>query len=341
MNWPMNESNKTFRTLYNIAGLFVLSFVLYTCDQGQMRKTPGDKLSGDLIVFHAGSLAVPMKELSLAFHKVHPEVNILTEAAGSVASARKIADLNRKCDIMASADYTVIDKMLIPKYTSWNIKFVSNEISIVFTDKSKYSSEMTSDNWYKILMREDVCFGRADPNTDPCGYRSVMVMKLSEKHYGISGLADRFLAKDHSYMRPKEVDLLSLLETNNVDYIFIYKSVAVQHKLKFISLPDEVNLRNPGFSTLYQSVAVEINGTKPGQKIIQRGEPAVYGLTILRDAPNKTAAIAFIQFMLSKEGMVIMENCGQPSVIPAYSSTYDSIPEQFQQFARKVPLLTP
>ena len=306
-----------------------------------MKKPSADKLSGELIVFHAGSLAVPMKELSLAFQKLHPEVNILSEAAGSVSSARKITDLNRKCDIMASADYTVIDKMLIPKYASWNIKFVSNEISIVFNDKSKYADEISKDNWYKILMRDDVSFGRADPNSDPCGYRSVMVMKLSEKYYEISGMADRFLGKDLRYMRPKEVDLLSLLETNNVDYIFIYKSVAIQHQLKYIGLPDEINLRNPGFSAIYQSVGVEINGDKPGKKVIERGEPAVYGLTILRNAPNKTAALAFIQFILSNEGMTIMKNCGQPSVLPAFTSTYDSIPEQLKQFASKIPPSAP
>jgi molybdate/tungstate transport system substrate-binding protein len=334
----MKANHKTF---FRLLGLFVSIFSLFSCNQAEMNKNSGNELSGNLIIFHAGSLAVPMKELSDAFHKLHPNVNILSEAAGSVACARKITDLNRQCDIMASADYSVIDKMLIPKFASWNIKFVSNEISIVFTDKSKYANEISKDNWYKILMRDDVSFGRADPNTDPCGYRSVLVMKLSEKYYRIPGLADSFLKRDLRYMRPKEVDLLSLLETNNVDYIFIYKSVAVQHKLKYISLPDEINLRNPKMSAVYQSVSVEINGEKPGIKIVQRGEPAVYGLTILKDAPNKKAALAFISFILSKEGMEIMEHCGQPSVIPAYSSTFDSIPEQLRQFASKSPLPTP
>ena len=332
---------KFYKTFFSLFGLFAVLFLCNSCNQVKMKTPSGKELSGDLIIFHAGSLAVPMKELSDAFHRLHPKVNILSEAAGSIASARKITDLNRQCDIIASADYAVIDKMLIPKYTSWNIKFVSNEMSIVYTDKSKYAGEINKDNWYKILLRDDVSFGRADPNSDPCGYRSVMMIKLSENYYGIPGLTDEFLKRDLQYMRPKEVDLLSLMETNNVDYIFIYKSVAIQHKLKCISLPDEINLRNPGLSSVYQSVSVEINGEKPGDKIVQQGGPAVYGLTILRDAPNKTAAMAFINFILSKEGMAIMEHCGQPSVIPAYSSTFDSIPEELQQFASKSPPSTP
>jgi molybdate/tungstate transport system substrate-binding protein len=325
------------KTFLLIPGLFVALFMQTSCNQTNMKNKSTDEISGDLIIFHAGSLAVPMKMLSEEFHRLHPSVKILSEAAGSVASARKITDLNRECDILASADYTVIDKMLIPKYASWNIKFVSNQMSIVYTDKSKYASEINKDNWYKILIRDDVSFGRADPNSDPCGYRSVMMLKLAEKHYHIPGLTDDFLKRDLRYIRPKEVDLLSLLETNNVDYIFIYKSVAVQHNLKFLDLPDEINLRNPYFSSIYKSVTVEINGDKPGAKIIQHGEPAVYGLTILLNAPNKKAALAFINFVLSKEGMAIMEKCGQPSVIPAYSSTFDSIPETLQQFAGKSP----
>jgi molybdate/tungstate transport system substrate-binding protein len=325
----------------NIIPVLILGFLLTlvplsSCNRVGKKK-PGNEISGDLIIFHAGSLAVPIKKLSDAFHKLHPDVNILSEAAGSVASARKITDLHRECDIMASADYTVIDKMLIPKFASWNIKFVSNEISIVYTDKSKYGKEISKDNWPKILMRDDVAFGRADPNSDPCGYRSIMMIKLAEKYFGIPGLTDGILKKDQRFIRPKEVDLLSLLETNNVDYILIYKSVAVQHKLNFLDLPDEINLRNPDFSALYKNVSVEINGEKPGNKIVQYGEPAVYGLTILRNAPNKKAALAFIDFILSEEGMAIMEKCGQPSVIPAYSSTYDSIPGTLQQYASKSP----
>ena len=71
-------------------------------------------LSGDLIIFHAGSLSVPMKEISAAFKKENPDVNIMMEAAGSVECARKITELKKPCDIMASADYSVIDKLLNP-----------------------------------------------------------------------------------------------------------------------------------------------------------------------------------------------------------------------------------
>lgn len=292
--------------------LLILFLIPGTRGQAQATKK---ELSGDLIIFHAGSLSVPFKEVAAAFKKLHPKVNILMESAGSVASARKITDLNRPCDIMASADYAVIDKMLVPKYADVNIKFVTNEMAIVYHEKSRMSGQINQKNWYDILLNKDVAFGRADPNADPCGYRTVMTLQLAENYYKKPGLTNRVTSKDQQFICPKEVDLLALLESGNIDYIFLYKSVAMQHGLKYLTLPDEINLKNPRFAQQYSTAAVEINGATPGEKVTMRGEPMIYGVTILRDAPNKASAQAFLEFLLSKnQGMKIMEKNGQPAL---------------------------
>jgi molybdate/tungstate transport system substrate-binding protein len=293
--------------------------------------------SGDLIIFHAGSLAVPLKEIAAEFNKEYPNVKILLESAGSVASARKITDLNRPCDILASSDYGVIDNMLIPKYADWNIKFVSNELSIVYHEKSRMASQINSKNWYDILMNKEVAFGRADPNSDPCGYRTILSLELAEKYYKKPGLAKLISDKDQNYMRPKEVDLVALLESESIDYVFLYRSVAIQHNLKYITLPDEINLKNMGMTAQYATATTEINGKEPGKKETVKGEPMVYSVTMLRDAPNKPAAIAFLKFLLSKDkGMKIMEKDGQPSVIPMATQNYDKVPQELKPFANPV-----
>jgi molybdate/tungstate transport system substrate-binding protein len=313
----------------------ILTFLSLICFNLKAQKQVTD-ISGDLIIFHAGSLSVPMKEIASEFNKIYPGVKILAESAGSVASARKITDLDRPCDIMASADYSVIDKMLIPRYADWNIKFASNEMAIVYTGKSRYADKINPHNWYETLMKADVAYGRADPNSDPCGYRTVMMLQLAEKYYRKPGLAKKIMDKDQKFNRPKEVDLLALLESESIDYIFIYRSVAIQHKLKYLVLPDQVNLKNPAFAGLYSSVKVEINGSKPGAKETMSGEPMIYGVTILKDAPNKAAAEAFVAFMLSKnQGMKIMEKDGQPSVIPMPAQNFDKLPANLKPFATK------
>ncbi|MFH1320136.1 MAG: tungstate ABC transporter substrate-binding protein WtpA [Bacteroidota bacterium] len=329
------------RISLSTAVLLVLFTFLTACNNNKNDKAKNQAksekiISGDLIIFHAGSLSVPFKEISEGFKKEYPDVNIIMESAGSRACARKITDIKRSCDIMASADYKVIDNLLIPGYADWNIKFASNEMSIVYHEESRFANEINKDNWFDILLKEDVAFGRADPNSDPCGYRAVLTSKLAENYYNKPGLAEKLLNKDLNYIRPKETDLLALLESNTIDYIFLYRSVAGQHKLKYLILPDEINLKDPEFTDLYSTVTIDISGKKPGEITTKKGEPLVYGVTVLRDAPNKKLAKAFVTFLLTKEkGIAIMEKNGQPSTVPSPTDTYDKIPDNLRKFAEK------
>lgn len=288
--------------------LLVALFAIFSC---KYLGTKGDnsQISGDLIIFHAGSLSMPFKAIADTFMKIHPGINVLAEASGSIDAARKITELNRPCDIMASADYSVIDNLLVPEFADDNIKFAANEMAIVFNDKSRYASQIDSTNWAEILMKEDVAFGRADPNSDPCGYRTLLTLKLA----GVN--SEKFTEKDQKFIRPKEVDLLALLDVNAVDYIFLYKSVAVQHNLRYAQLPESVNLSNPELNDIYSKVSVQVRGAKPGETMTMSGEAMVYGVTVLRNAPNKKAAEAFIEFLLSEEGgRKILREMGQSPV---------------------------
>jgi molybdate/tungstate transport system substrate-binding protein len=208
-------------------------------------------------------------------------------------------------------------------------------MTIAYNNSSKYSESINLNNCFDILLKDDVFYGRSDPDSDPCGYRAVLTLKLAEKFYNKPGLTQKFLKKDNNFIRPKEVDLLALLETNSLDYIFIYRSVAEQHRLNYLILPDEINLKNPAYTDHYSMVDVEITGKQPGDRITQKGEPMVYGITIPKNAPNKNAAIAFVEFVLdNNKGLKIMEKNGQPSVVPAETETYKNIPEQLRRFVR-------
>lgn len=295
-----------------------------------------EKATGELTVFHAGSLSVPFKEISDAFMAENPGVKVLLEAAGSRTCARKISDLKRPCDVMASADYAVIDGLLIPDHADWNIHFVSNEMVIVYGDHSPGHETFSADNWFDVIKSEDVVFGRAEPDSDPCGYRTVFAMLLADGHYNKPGLSDELLKKNLEYIRPKETDLIALFETGTVDYFFIYRSVAEQHGMKYILLPDEINLKKPALAEGYRTATIELSGKKPGETITRKGEAMVYGVTIPKNAANPALALQFVEFLLSQDkGMAIMEKNGQPSVIPAATSTYDKIPETLKAFANK------
>ncbi|MDP2038338.1 MAG: substrate-binding domain-containing protein, partial [Ignavibacteria bacterium] len=173
-----------------------------------------------LIFFHGGSLTFPFEKIIADFKKENPGVEVLREIAGSRECARKISELKKPCDVFASADYLVIDQLLIPDYADWNLKFATNEMTITYTPKSRRAKEINQKNWYEILLDENVNIGRADPNADPCGYRTVLSLKLADLYYK-KGFSKKILSKDNEYIRPKEVDLLALLEAGEVDYIFL------------------------------------------------------------------------------------------------------------------------
>jgi molybdate/tungstate transport system substrate-binding protein len=276
-----------------------------------------------VIIFHAGSLTVPLAEIEKRFEAANQGIDVLREAGGSTQMARLISEVKKPADIMASADYKVIDKTLIPEYADWNIRFATNQMVLCYTDQSRHAAEVNAANWTDILARKDVVWGHSDPNLDPAGYRSLMVIQLAEKFYKKPGLYDRLIAnRPEKNIRPKSVELVSLLKTGNMDYAWEYLSVAVQHDLKYVKLDDHINLGNYQFDDFYKQAAVEVTGEKPGSTITRTGQSITYGITLIKDAPHRSAAVKFLEFMLAPDGgLKVLKEMGQPPFIPARVSS--------------------
>jgi molybdate/tungstate transport system substrate-binding protein len=310
--------------------VITLAFITIACNAPEKQNG-----TNELIVFHAGSLSKPFHEIAEAFESENPGIKVLLEAAGSRECARKISELNKPCDIIATSDYAVIETLLIPDYAEWQIAFAGNEMCIAFNSSSRMKNKINSDNWFEVLMNDSVYFGRSDPESDPCGYRTVIMFDLAEKHYRTVGLANHLKQKDPEFIRPKEVDMLALLESKAIDYMFIYSSVAKQHKLNFIELPDEINLSNPTFTEFYATASVELSGKSKDDKITQKGEPMIYGISILKNAPNKDLAEKFLTFLLtSDKGMKIMEQNGQQAIIDSNSKYMEKLPKEIKMFLK-------
>ena len=310
--------------------LFTMILAIFVLPSDSKSQPPAD--GKELIIFHAGSLSVPLKKIAKEYEKRNPGTRIFLESAGSLDCARKVIDLKKPCDIVASSDYYVIAKLLIPDYASWNIKFATNEIVIAYTDKSKYSKEIKSDNWMDILQKKDVIYSRSDPNSDPCGYRTIFTFMLAEKYYNRPGLTENMSAKNKDYIRPKEVDLVALMESNAIDYMFQYKSVAIQHGLKYLELPKAINLSDPSKTDIYSSVSTEVTGNKPGAKMKVTGDFISYSITILDKAPQKEEAIKFLEFLLSPVGLDIFRKNGQNPISPPVAEPFELLPPGLKEY---------
>lgn len=289
-----------------------------------------------ITIFSAGSLGIPLKQLGIIYKEKYG-IDVYLETSGSVDAVRKITDLGRRADVLAVADYTLLDQLLGTKYIDWYALFATNQVVLAYADHSKYREELEKDpgKWPYILMRRDVRWGFSNPNKDPCGYRSVGIIVLASKYYNdprildlilnntnikaeqvnegykITVPADLKLAKDTNLViRDKSIDLIGLVEAGVLDYAFEYKSVAIQHNLSYIELPPQLNLGDPDYKEYYEKIELTILAGSTGEKTFKL-KLIGYGVTVPKNAEHPKEGLRFIRLLLSDIGRKIFERNGQ------------------------------
>ncbi|MBX6333050.1 MAG: extracellular solute-binding protein [Gemmatimonadaceae bacterium] len=259
-----------------------------------------------IVVYNAGSLARPLRAALDTFAQRH-HVRVEQENAGSLETARKLTELHKIPDLIALADYEVFPQLLIPEQVQWYVAFARNRMTIAYTPRSRFADEITAANWWQVLRRPGVQVGRADPNLDPNGYRTLLAMQLAERYYRVPGLADSLLAAaPPRNVRPKEADLVGVLQAGELDYIWSYESLAQAAGLRYVNLPDSVDLGSPADSAFYAQASVRVVGRTPRDTVTFRGQPIVYAFSIPKHAPHPAVAERFAAFLLSPEGRRVL-----------------------------------
>ncbi|MDK2973879.1 MAG: molybdate/tungstate transport system substrate-binding protein [Methanofollis sp.] len=302
-------------------------------------------ISGVVTVFNAGSLSAPFEKLETLFESTHPNTDVQLVAGGSTKVVKDITELDKSADVLASADYTLIPSLMMPNSTDWYVTFAKNRMVLCYTNASKYADEITADNWYEILEKPDVAWAFSDPNQDPCGYRTPMVMQLAEAYYNDDTIFDKVIGNNSNLtvtedngvstihatspepkgtlqIRPKSVELVQMLDSGGLDYAWEYRSVAVQNNLNFLELPEAIDLSAVKYADDYATVRIDTEGG------MMTGQPIVYGATVPNNAENPDAGLAFIKMLIGPEGQQIMGEQGQPSIVPA--GGYGHVPTELK-----------
>jgi molybdate/tungstate transport system substrate-binding protein len=298
--------------------------------------SPGCKSRGvELAIFHATSLSAVLGDAATAFQKKNPQVRIRLEPSGSQVAARKITELGMRADIIAVADAALIDNILIPSHATWNAVFATNEMVLAHLDHSKFTDLLKDENWPEILTRAGVRLGRADPDTAPVGYNTLMVWQLAESagHYGsaatdLSAKLQRQCSSDH--VTHDEAELLTLLESRAVDYAFLFRSTAEDHHLKILALPPEINLSRQDMASRYAAASVFIRMKRAQGPARLVGAPVTYGLTIPGNAPQKVEAAKFSAFLFSEQGQRLFAHRGFRPLNPVHCHACDGLPSELQ-----------
>jgi molybdate/tungstate transport system substrate-binding protein len=294
------------------------------------------------------------------------------EAHGSIQVIRHVTDIHEQIDVVATADYALLRMLMYATndpdtgqpYASWSIRFATNRMVIAYAPTSRGMDELTPDNWAEIITRPGTRVGLADPRFDACGYRELMVLQLAERFYDEKTLFEDVLMgrfgqpiravqgegetvirvpevleprkNSTIVLRGSSIQLIPLLESGDVDYIFEYESVVRQHGLNYIELPAALNLGDPQYAESYGTVSVKLDFQRfASVNPVFRGEVIAYGLTIPSNAAHPAEAARFCAYLLGPEGRRIMAENDHPLVDPVRTDYHDRLPEVLR------PLCTP
>lgn len=189
------------------------------------------------------------------------------EAHGSVAVRQLLRDDLRDPDAVALADPRLFEG-LAERVTM----FATNALVVAYNPDSAHADAVRED-WAGAVQRSAVGVGRTDPAVDPLGYRTVMLLRLAADE----GLLDTSLALENARILP-ETDLANVLERGDLDAAFVYRNMAVERDLPYVSLPDRIDFSSPAAADSYARASYDL-----GDRTV-RGMPIRYAATALTDA---------------------------------------------------------
>ncbi|MFB6471105.1 MAG: substrate-binding domain-containing protein, partial [Vulcanisaeta sp. AZ3] len=234
------------------------------------------------------------------FKEAGNELGITTAVTGmgSVQAARQVILNPSGYSIYASIDPYILTSLLYPNnITSWYIAIAGDQMVIAYSQNlpkpllnvvtnltnaekkalnaGNYTEamEITKEFLNLIFSNGTVqlahkygayAIGTSNPNTDPEGYRALMVLQLTGLYWnlGKNYYVDMFnWANDtgNVYEVLAGSELFGPVESGKVWFdIAIYKSSAISAGLPYFPLPPQVNLGNPQYSSFYGESSVVI-----------------------------------------------------------------------------------
>ncbi len=267
----------------------------------------GQATASSLEVFHADSLAGPMKELKKAFEGKHQGVTIHLTSGVSRQLVERILR-GDTCDVFAPSSPAIIEEDLLTKRiagsgkeaASWYVIFSANEMVVITAKGNPLGIRHVAD-----LVKPEVQFVRVTGEKDLATNRTIDFLKKAAALEGKPELAQKIIesaAIDPS--KPNTVpDTVRAVREGKANAGVVYHSAAVaaRNDLDIVRFPASVNL----------SDKIQNAATVPGT------------------ATNGKVALEYIKFLLSTEGQNILKETGQPPVVPAIQK--GDVPAELKQ----------
>jgi molybdate/tungstate transport system substrate-binding protein len=332
-----------------------------------------------IIVWHAGSLSNAFTPLETAF-TCQTGIAVVDKSAGSLDIVRQVTAGAQPADVVAPADYLDIDLFLkAGGYVDYDIRFAAGKMVLAYclaastgkgtvcggpsqlsgtiagsgtwgppaspTDENIQSA---AGNWYQQLNTTGVLIGGSHLYLDPSGYRAPMIFRLAQSFYQVPNLYDSLL--EHYLATPATTSSESSESFKlglNYDYQLTYQNNAYitstkDSNYRYLSLPDNVNLGNSDMNDYYSRaviVAPDLFGTGLTPVPASRVE---WGVTVMKNAPNPTGAVAFVLFLLQSDAASgtqnFLQTYGPAPTVPAEVSfeDYRKLPAALKPYVAEV-----
>ncbi len=306
-----------------------------------------------LIVYHAGSVSAAFKAVEKRFTE-QTGACVIDVAGGSVSAARQITTGAQPCDIFASADYEVIDQMLKPAhFADYDILFARGAMVMAYTTASRNAATIAAPgafnppdgvpeaapDWATQLTQPGVVISGSHPFLDPSGYRADLIFQLAQDGSPRRDLYDTLLGH---YAVGKPGDALG----KAFDYQFTYEHSAraaagadPSGTYRYVRLPDHIGMDSSSLDARYARRGITIPGLALAANTPTVRIPAsrvTWGLTVMKNAPNRDNALRFLQLLFSPSGVAMQTSAGPEPISPPLvsKSDYAKLPVALQSLVR-------
>ena len=247
----------------------------------------GLAMAGTVEVFHADSLAGPMKGLKAAFEAKNTGVTVNLTSGISRQLADRILN-GDNCDVFAPSSPAVADDLLKKKGTAWYVIFSANEMVVITAKGNPLGIHRVAD-----LANPNVKFIRITGEKDLGTGRTVEFLKRASTLEGKPELAQKIAdAAISDATKPTSVpDTVRAVVDGKANAGVVYYSAAVAagNNVDIVRFPASVNM----------SEAIQNAAAVP------------------TTAKNPKEATGFVRFILSSEGQALLASAGQPPIVPA------------------------
>jgi len=185
-----------------------------------------------------------------------------------------------------------------------------------------------SADWYKILTTPGVAIAGGVPFLDPGAYRSFLIFQLAQQYYKSPMLYDDLM--QHMVIPGGDRSVPALGKLYDFQFTYEHNARAMARKdpdFRYVDLPDEINLSDPARNAAYAKNSVVVLpglGTpRSAQSIPVPGTRVAWGITVLKDAPNRENAIKFLEMLLGPVGTSALKANGPDPISPALVKAAD------------------